>query len=656
MASTFGVQLKKADDPGSSSAGSGGSRTPGGARRSEFKTQPVSDLKAIFDKKDEGVMGKKTSTSAISSAQKTTVTKTGMSNMKGDAKTTSTVTTSKTKDVSSQLNKEDRYAFEALKNKLNKTGIEKLIEDDKHVAVAKTYSGGKAYKATIETKKVNTALDEPSSEVSKSTAASMLSFGLTKLRTRPGGIKGDEEKLFRGNSVEETEKGPSSPRSSPLKSDSTGARDKDSKYIPGAAKGWKKSSGQTDETDKTGKFNGSLVGKVREEVKQESKVKGFRSVSPVLSVNSSDESSGSINLSPRGYKSSGLKAQEKKTDINENIRKFETSKSDSNLLKLDKSDSRSITAKNKTESLDSKQQIKKTDSKPKFSAVEQLALGKEKIRSDRNSGSFSSDSEKGKRSPKIKSEMKWVEKGRVSLEEFKKKERVKGEGHRPLSRTSSSGSNSSLKHSEDKGIQSRIERFGSPEPASNTQKHESRLAISDVKRKEFAVSKRISTEKFQDIKKGFETKNVSPRSDTSSAERKPKIEMPVKQKILERKQSFEDGVVFRQKSYEKKEIISPRDRGNVLKTVQALKELDAKAKKQPTIVRRTKSLPIESMGDDSSVDYEDIGDAPYYHDISGLKLADDISNEGDISSEADLYEEIPANMMPDNQGRYHMHT
>ncbi|XP_053378788.1 uncharacterized protein LOC123528066 isoform X3 [Mercenaria mercenaria] len=648
MASSFGVQLKKADGSAGLSPGKGGSRTPGGARRSDFRTQPVSDLKAMFDKQDESASGKKTVSTTVTSTQKTAATKTGLSNLKSNTKTTLTVTTSKT----NQLKDGDIQAFDALKSELNKTGIEKLLEDEKpNVAVAKTYSGGKSYQATVGSKKVHSANDDSSSGVvSKSSAASVLSFGLTKLRTRPGSLKGDEEKLPRSNSVEEeAEKGASSPRSPALRPDSPGSRElKDNKYIPGVAKGWKANNNETKEKDKAGKFNDSSIGKVRGEVKQENIVKGFRSVSPVnFAVNSSDDSSSSSNLSPRGYRSNVKKTEEKKTDVNENIKKFESSKSDSNLLKLEKNENQTKVTKNKTEVSDTKMLISKTNSSSKLSAVEQLARDKEKVkvRLNRNSGSFSSDSDKGRRSPKVKGDMKWLEKGRISLEEFKEQTKVKGEGHRPLSRASSSGSNSSYKQSEGKAIQSKIERFASPEPPKNTQK--SGLGVSELKRKEFAVSKRISTDKFQDIKKGFETQTVSSRAMSPSAERKPKIDL--KQKVLERKQSFEEGVMFRPKSSENKEIISPRDRGNVLKTVQALKELDAKAKKQPTIVRRTKSLPIESMADDtSSIEYEDIGEGPYYHDIVGIKLADDISNEGDISSEADLYEEIPANMSIDD--------
>ena len=655
MASSFGVQLKKRDESQGSSPSKGIGRTPGGARRSDFRTQPVSDLKAMFDKNDESA-GKKNISSTVST-QKSSVTKTEFSATKpglSGTKTTSTIQTTKTQSSSSKLSDGDMEAFNVLRSKLTKTGIEKLLEDEQpNVAVAKTFSGGNTYQATVGVKKVHSANDDASGGVvTKSDAVSALSFGLTKLRTRPNSLKGDEEKLPRHNSIEEeVEKSLSSPRQSYHRPDSPGLRDlKDNKYIPGVAKGWKSNSPETKEKDKTGKFNDSSVGKLRKEVKQEKIVKGFRSVSPVnFSVNSSDDSSSSSNLSPRGYRSNNVKSEDKKTDVNENIRKFESSKSDSNLLSWEKNDNQN---KVNTESSLSKKLI--TSSTSKLSAVEKISVDKEKVKSrlNRNSGSFSSDSDKGKRSPKVKGEMKWVEKGRISLEEFKEQNKVKGEGHRPLSRASSSGSNSSFKQSEVKAFQSKIERFSSPEPPKDAAK--GREGLSEVKRKDYSASRKMSTDKFQDIKKGFETQTVATRTKSPASDRKPKID--IKQKVLERKQSFEEGVVYRPKSVERKEIISPRDRGNVLKTVQALKDLDAKAKKQPTIVRRTKSLPIENLGDDgSSIEYEDISEGPYYHDVVGVKLGDDISNEGDISSEADLYEEIPANMSIEDQGNAEIH-
>lgn len=671
MASSFGVQLKKAaGSTASSSSGRGGTQTPGGAKRSVFKTQPVSDLKAMFDKKDGTGAGKETVTSAATSTQNsTTVSKTDLSEKRSNTRISSTIKTTTasktktqsntTKDVSSGLTETDRDAFEALKNKMNKTGIENLLdnEDRSAVVVAKTYSGGKAYKATLENKKVQSTNDDCSGIfVSKSNAVSVLSFGLTKLRTRPGSLKGDEEKLPNSNE-EETGKRPSSPRSfSPRpNSPSILGLNKDSKYIPGAARGWKSNNDHAEaysktspNMDKTGKFNESSVGKVREEAKQEIRVKGFRSVSPVnFNVISSDDSSSSSNLSPRGYKPNVSITEETKTDVNENIRKFGTSKSDSNLLKYEEVRNQTKPTKNVSETKKGKVAL---TSRPILSAVEQLALDKEKMKSYRNSRSISSDSESGKKSPKDKDIM--MQKSRISVEDVKQQTKVKGEGHRSLSRASSFGSNSSIKQSQSKDLKSRIELFGSPEPTHNTPKREHlESGQQQLKKMDFAMSRKMGNCKFHDIKKSFESETIISPTKPLSDERKPKILINTKKQMLERKQSFEGGVIFRQKRYENKEIISPRDRGSVLESVQALKELDAKAKAQPVIVRRTKSLPSETLEDESALDYEVISDGPYYFNMVRNQVLGDVSNEGDISSEAELYEEIPTNIA-ENIGKY----
>lgn len=652
MAASFGVQLKKPDKIGDTK---GPVHTPGGAIRSDFKTKPVSDLKAMFNKKDEEAKGSEVNVKKVNSVETTTAQK---SNQTKTVKTefSSTFSTSKFgKDVGGKgLSEDDKTAFAALKNKLNTTDLDKLDASEPVLAISKTYGGNNAFKATVETKKVVRAGGE-NIPVTKTDAASVLSFGLTKLRTRPGFLKSEEAANESALKNTQGQRVTSSRSQSPT-------RLKKDKYIPGAAKGWK-GSGDEEAEDKTGKFDNSLIGKVRTEVKAEKevKVKGFRSVSPVnLALNSSDDSSGSSNLSPRGYKpntefSTRKDADDAKTDINKNIKKFEIAKTDKSVFKTDnqnqvKSESkRTIT---KTSSSSSLLEDKGSEQKPKLSAVEQLAQDRDRIKSKRNSGSFSSDSDKGKRSPKTKGEFKWLDQGRISLEEFKEQTKAKSEGHRPLSRASSSGSNSSLSRSDASNMKARIERFASPDFKDSSQLKPERTTVAssalsktEFTRRDFTVSKKIDPSRFKDIKKGFECQRIETRTP-SPQDRKQPINIKTDKRLLERKQSFEEGVVYRKKSYEKRELISPRDRGNVLQTVKALTELDAKAKAQPVIMRRTHSLPSESLDDDSSA-YDDT--AQYYDEIQCRRMEDDVSNEGDISSEADLiYEEIPANLTEEN--------
>lgn len=644
MAASFGVQLKKSDTKGPL-------HTPGGALRSDFKTKPVSDLKAMFNKKDEEakcseIVAKKPASASdgpTGLTSKTVKTETGKSKY-----STNTTTAAKFTEPTG-LSQADKNAFAALKNKLNMTDLDKLDGSEPVVAVAKTY-GSNAHKATFETKGRSKAEEESNIPATKTEAASILSFGLTKLRTRPGYVKSEDRE---NESIIKDVKSPRSRSPASVKKD---------KYIPGVARGWK-GSGDDEADSKTGKFAESSVGKVRTNIKTERdvKVKGFRSVSPVtIRQNSSDESSGSANLSPRGYKpnlefNSKLESDNIKTDINKNIKKFETSTSETSVFKSKinnqnrgKSDIKKFTSKTAdtaiTKNANTADIKGSQDQKSKLSAVEQLAKDKEKMKAKRNSGSFSSDSEKGKRSPKTKGEFKWMDKSRISLEEFKEQRKIKNESHRPLSRASSSSSSSSLSRSDASDFKARLDRFSSPDSKdsaqSKSEKTSANLQVTtDLRRRDFAGSRKINPDKFKDIKKGFESGKIETRTP-SPQDRKP-LKIKTEKKLLERKQSFEgSGVVLRKKSYDKQEIISPRDRGNVLKTVQALTELDAKAKAKPKITRRTGSIASESFDDDSST-YEDTGQ--FYDEIQGMKIHDDISNEGDLSSEADLiYEEIPA--------------
>ncbi|KAH3822455.1 hypothetical protein DPMN_124233, partial [Dreissena polymorpha] len=689
MATKFGVQLKSkggADDPpGGGKEGPQGSVTASGAHRSDFKTKPVSDLKSMFDKKDQeakesiAVLTRNSSISSENEVSKTVKTDfvgvSGNSKIQLESKTVKTDTvgvsgnskiqvssTSKSSSVSgNKLTADDKSAFEALRGKLNKTDIQSLLDIKEPVvgvAKSKTFgTSGGTFQATIEKNKVQTTQDEDSKvPVTKADAASVLSFGLTKLRTRP-----IQEPLADKLSTKTESSKQSTPAVKELGKE---------KIILGVAKGWKGTDDAVSKDlssksgGKSGVFSASAVGKVRTEVKEEKepKVKGFRSVSPVnFKSGSSDESVVSCNLSPRGYKPPTFdfntqksdETADVKTDINKNFKKLDYANTDGLSKEIKTStpirDHKSLERENSSGSLGSK--LERTDSKPKLSAVEQLAMDKERLKNNRTSGSFSSDQEKGKRSPKNKKEeFKWLEKGRISLEEFKEQKKSTSPIQRPLSRASSSGSSSSLSRSDAVSVQAQSNRVSSPEPSKQGQSHLSPFMEGEVqlrsKKGEFAVSTRskISVEKFTEIKKGFESKQVESQTVLKEVTR-PKLEVKMGKKLLERKQSFEGGEIFRSRSIERQEVVSPRDRGNVLGTVKALVELDAKAKAQPEIMRRTKSLPSDSLEDDnsSSMDYDDVANGPFSPLYQVVQEVDDVSNEGDISSDADLiYEEIPA--------------
>jgi len=717
MASKFGVQLKQTDGKPGESSSPKSQFTPGGARRSEIKPKPVSDLKAMFNQKDQEAKASieiLTKNSKVVTDEKheestTTYSKTvntDLSGLKGNTKltssSTSTTKTKVTKQISnSNLTEDDKMAFEALKLQLKTTKLEDLdsleTKLEPKVAVSKTFSGSSSFQSTVTKKKVQNSDDSQDSESkvpkTKDQAASILSFGLTKLRTRPLSINNEEKS---GN--EGSKSGTASPRSQSPKPSSPLMKEfgKD-RFIPGAAKGWKSAGSETSKSVeyvnasavKSASFTDSAVGKICSEELSDSKVKGYRPISPVTFRRSSDESSsGSANLSPRGYKPPTFdhnvpKSKDVSSDY-ENFKSADAGKSDKNVFRANDNDQTKSPAarlkswerkiqENKTvstsklESSSSSQKaannnapkLSRPNSKPKLTAVEQLALDKDKLKTNRNSGSFSSDSEKGTRSPKVRGDFKWMEKSRISLEEFKEQTKTKspvlgqGQGHRPLSRASSSGSSSSSYRSEKLTIQSRQERFASPELGRNTPSpkesspvlRKSELGIDKVN---VSRSSRIHIDKFKDIKKGFEEKLNENRSQSPSANRKPMINIKTEKKLLERKQSFDSGEVFRQRSYERTEIVSPRDRGSVLKTVRALAEMDAKSKAAPNIIRRTQSLPSDSLEEenDSSADYyDDVGPPTHYPIGHQFAIGDDVSNEGDLSSDADgmqIYEEIPA--------------
>ena len=645
MAETFGVKLKSKDAPKE------GSQQRPGCKRSDFKTKPVSDLKAMFDKSDGQNCSKAFSEVDINVNKTTkavTVTTQQSNQGKIGQKTIKTENAhKKVKQTNSnkvQMSEEDERDFEALAIKLKKTGVDLDALEGKSqskVAVAKTYSRGKTYQATVESK-INKVSDNGDPEVDRNNAASIISFGLTKLRTRPGSLKKHDGGRSRGSSFDEEnssgDKTPSSPKSMSPRSNSPVS--KETKIIPGVPTGWK---GKTEDSKTKVKgipnFSESSVGKIRSETSNDvsrTNIAGFRSVSPVFQrKNSSDDlstNSSPNNLSPKGYKPLNNKTEKStsaiKTYENKNIRKDGSS----NVLK------QTAVSKGKKEGekevISEKKKIFEQKSDPN-----KLDTSNKKVDITKN---------------KDRGDFKWLDKGRISLQEFKQKQDNKFSGHRPLSRASSSGSNSSLSRKDAPGLGNKAWRFDSTEPQSDSS--QSSKDFPD-RRREFTASRKMSAEKFLDIKQNFETKVVKTKSQSPSGEPRKKIEIKPNKKILERKQSFEGGEIFKKKVYEKSEVISPRDKGNVLAAIKSLNELDAKAKAQPAIVRRTRSLPSDSLDDDndSSVDfYEDIEShhGPSYQDILGIKMGDDVSNEGDVSSEADLlYEEIPANLAHQNKGR-----
>ena len=687
MATNFGVQLKKPD--GVQSGSQSNTKRLTGIRR-EFQSKPMSDIKAMFEKGTEG-SGGKPSEPGTSFAKKMATSKnqsaTTTTNKTSAIKTKSNVTPSNQKretfQKSDALTADDIAAFDMLKHEIESKGADHL--DDEvlpSVAVAKVYDGGQTYKATVEKKAVTkTKSGNDNTEVTKSEAASMLSFGLTKLRTRPGSLKNEDNNLQTSlvENVDSSAMKDNKTETGAVKgkiTTSSPAKNKlgDSKYIPGVPRGWKgagdekngRSSPSLDENKSTGQIKSDITDTRNG---QRSLV---RTISPVTRNSSSDSSVG--NLSPRGYKppytkeqtcsnntNSGLKAE---SDVNKNIKKFEpNSKLVSKVNEKNKVNDSKADKKEDLESI--KSHLKPTGD---------LKSGNKNAVSGNNTSSLAGQ------------DVRWKDKNKGNL----------GGVSKPLHRISSSSStesSSSLSKSETVGVKSRIDRFGSPEPqkANSTvgktrspdlhAQHKTEYVNigltaenTELRKKKFMVSRRMSAEKFQDLKKGFEK---SSDNQEQNIEIRRRVEVIPTKKILEKRESFENPEIFHKKEV-KKEICSPiskkkllerkdsfehpelhrkksgpveivtlAEKGRVLQTVRSLNELDEAAHARPQIKHRSNSLPSSGIEDDidSSGYYEDVehDHGPYYHDIRGVKLADDASNEGDISSEADqIYEEIDA--------------
>lgn len=688
MADNFGVQLKKPHGVQGESKGLSSQR-PYGIRR-DFQSKPMSDIKAMFEKGSDG-SSKVPTEFGTNFAKKATTTQNEISSSTTSSKfsaikTKTNITPSNQKretfQKSEQLSANDLAAFDMLKHAIEIKGVDHLDDDlTPTVAVAKVYDGGQPLKATVEKKSVKKSNSLGSgNEVSKSEAISMLSFGLTKLRTRPGSF-GNEDKSSQPSVKENIDS--SIKQGAKTETVGSGMKEKvtttsaikhnvvgDSKYVPGIPRGWKSNL-----EEKNGRSSPNLdenkVGNDVTDTKNEHRVL-VRAISPVTRKNSSSDSS-TGNLSPRGYKSPYMQEQNRsdspisafKVDVSRPSRKAENS-------------DKLVTAKANEKS---KFTISKNDKNEDLEIIKSKLKPTSSIHSDSKHSSARSDG-----THVANKDISWNNKTKVNLEGVSK-ERSR------INSSSSTESSSSLSKSDTVGIKSKIDRFGSPElqtvsHSSEDSKAENRHlrvkpnnetldAKSDkveYKKKEFAVSRRISAEKFQDLRKGFET---SKENQVQTVELRKKIGIIPAKKILERRESFENPESFNQKEIKKEiaspisrkkllerkasfehperyrkssgssEIITSAEKGRVIQTIRSLNELEEAAKSRPSLKRRSRSLPSSDRDDDvdSSGYYEDVEHehGPYYHDIHGVRYGDDISNEGDISSEADLlYEEIPA--------------
>ena len=687
MATNFGVQLKKPEGSQTGSKGPGTAmQRPYGVRR-DFQSKPMSDIKAMFEKGSEG--SSKTPTefgtdfskkiSNITKQNQKTVTTTGTTAKFSAIKTKSNVTPSNQKreafSKADKLSIDDMAAFDILKHEIETKGVDHLDDDlVPNVAVAKVFDGGQALKSSIDKKSV-TKTSSGGNEVSKIEAASVLSFGLTKLRTRPGSFNSDEKgsqsadnKDLVGNQgakIVDSDLGLKTKVSntSAIKHNVVG----DSKYVPGVPRGWKSTI-----DDKNGRGSPTLETKIKSDV-TETKLEHravVRPISPVTRKNSSSESS-TGNMSPRGYKP--LYTEQNRSNTSSPI----SLSNDSIGSTSTKSE---IAGKVKTTREENV--YKASDSKGGKNAELQTMKSHLKPVGDMKSEN------------KIKTENSLLSHTKDSLLKSRNKAIVDGAAS-PRGRISSTSSNessstttsSSLKNENHADI-SKSDKVAPQErkkvPMSSFEKEQNirnkfnelsglKADSLELRKREFAVSRKMSAEKFQDLKKGFEmgkgstdnnvelrkkigvipAKKILEKRDSyenpdafAKKEVKKEIASPIsRKKLLERRESFEHPERYRKKSGSV-DIVTGTEKGRVLQTIKSLNQLDESAKSK-AFKRRSRSLPSSGIEDDvdSSGYYEDVEHehGPYYHDILGVRYGDDISNEGDISSEADqLYEEIPA--------------
>ena len=688
MATNFGVQLKKQEGAQTGTKGPGANtQRPYGVRR-DFQSKPMSDIKAMFEKGSEG-SDKIPTEFGTNYAKKTTTTQ----NQKTFTTTTSKFSAIKTKSNVSPSNQkreafnkadklsiDDMAAFDILKHEIETKGVDHLDDEPvPSVAVAKVFDGGQALKSTVEKKSVTkTSSVGGGTEASKTEAVSMLSFGLTKLRTRPGSINSDEkgsQSLVRettdsagkqGAKIGDNDLGLKTKVSntSAIKHNVVG----DSKYVPGVPRGWKSTI-----DDKNGRGSPTDQKKIKSDV-TETKIEHralVRPISPVTRKNSSSDSS-TGNMSPRGYKP--LYTEQNRSNTSSPISLLSDN--------VSKTSTKSETA-GKFETRRGKDLSETADSKG--GKLEDLDSIKSRLKP---TGDMQSEN-------KNKSESSLLRHTKDSILKGRNKVTVEGAGS-PRSRISSTSStesgstttSSSLKNENQADI-SKLDRYSPPEPKkvsmSSLEKEQNvknkyneisglKTDRLELRKREFAVSRKMSAEKFQDLKKGFEigkestAKNVELRKkigiipakkilekrdsyenpDTfTKKEIKKEIASPIsRKKLLERRESFEHPERYRKRSGST-DVVTPTEKGRVLQTIKSLNQLDESAKSKASLKRRSRSLPSSGIEDDvdSSGYYEDVEHehGPYYHDIHGVRYGDDISNEGDISSEADqLYEEIPA--------------
>ncbi|KAL3862356.1 hypothetical protein ACJMK2_008328 [Sinanodonta woodiana] len=268
--------------------------------------------------------------------------------------------------------------------------------------------------------------------------------------------------------------------------------------------------------------------------------------------------------------------------------------------------------------------------------------GKEKLAYSRqipdNSPNSDSDHKPNSNSTS-KSKFKWVEKGRLSLEEFKEQTKLK----------------STQKESTVENAQSQI---SSASPDGNVlQRHKNDPLVAgptsqDVSSISRLGSRKLGTLNFRNIKEGFEKVAHSVQEDNS--ERKPQIELRVTKNLLERKKSLEvlEVSVRSHTSASLPSVLrsSSLDKGRVLERVKSLNEVDATSRTPPIIRTQrpsTSSSQNNQQDEQPSSDDYDMMDVfkPSQTKIPVFvsTLCDDgQSNEGDISSEAGegLYETI----------------
>ncbi|KAK3602432.1 hypothetical protein CHS0354_022219 [Potamilus streckersoni] len=342
--------------------------------------------------------------------------------------------------------------------------------------------------------------------------------------------------------------------------------------------------------------------------------------SPVMRASSSSSSSGGIN--PRNEIVQVNNTPPKGLHSRSENRRSPTAHGDGNL--------------NKAEAIT---EVEKQSQAPERRLAAEI-LGKEKpvYNRQKSNDSVSSDSER-RADSNSNSKFKWVEKGRLSLEEFKEQQKLKS--IQKDSTVESAPSQMLLASPDDNDLKRhRSDPFTtgliSPEASS----------LSRV------GSRKLGTINFRNIKEGFEKVAHSVQEDNSK--RKPQIEIRTTKNIFERKKSLEvlEVSVRSQTSASLPSLLrsSSLDKGRVLERVKSLNKVDTKAKTPPMIrMQRPSTSSSQNTRQEEQVSSDDYDNIELFKPITmkipghvGTVCDDGHSNEGDISSEAGegLYETI----------------